>query len=338
MANLAETTKTVNANTDSRSDSASKTRVMDDCLIELEQVSKRYGRVEALRDVSLRIPAGITGLLGPNGAGKSTLIKVILGLVSITQGQGRVLGLPLGRRWWRIRSQVGYMPEDDCFVGGLTGVEMVACLARMSGFEPVEALRRTHEILDFAGVAEERYRSVETYSTGMRQKLKFAQAIVHDPPLLILDEPTSGLDPRERQIMLQRIALLAHKHGKSVLISTHILPDVQAICDYVVIMAQGRVRVADRLDVLRRPASPSYLVRVLGDGQSLIARAQQEGFQAERSEDGGIVIRGMESAQSQRVWQWARELSLGVRLLRPAQNSLEQIFVDVVRESQHAHK
>lgn len=311
---------------------------VDNPLIELHGIWKRYGPITALQDVSLRIFPGVTGLLGPNGAGKSTLIKVLLGLVSASRGTGRVMGYTLGRDFRRIRAAVGYMPEDDCFIPGLTGVEMVAFLARLSGMTPVEALRRAHEILDFSGTEQERYRRVETYSTGMRQKLKFAQAIVHDPPLLIFDEPTAGLDPRERQVMLQRIALLARKHGKTVLLSTHILPDVQMVCDYVVIMSKGQVRVADRLEELRRPSSPSYYVRVVGDSQCLLERAVQEGYAAVRTPDGGIVVRGIEPHQAEKIWQWANELSLGIRLFQPAKNSLEQIFVDVVRESEHANQ
>jgi ABC-2 type transport system ATP-binding protein len=164
------------------------------------------------------------------------------------------------------------MPEDDCYISGLTGVEMVQFGARLSGLPAVEGLRRAHEILDFAGIEQERYRPVETYSTGMRQKLKFAQAIVHDPPLLILDEPTAGLDPEERVAMLSRISILVKKVGKTTIISTHILPDVQASCDQVIILARGRVVVADRLDALNRPTSPGYTIRVWGSAESIAHR------------------------------------------------------------------
>ena len=173
-------------------------------LIELNDLSKDYGSFRALSGVSLRIDEGITGLLGPNGAGKSTLIKVLLGLVKINSGHGHVLGFPIGQSVAQVRTQIGYMPEDDCYVHGLSGIESIQVAARLSGFSETEALRRGHEILDFCGMGQERYRPVETYSTGMRQKLRFAMAIVHDPKLLILDEPTSGLDPEEREAMLNK--------------------------------------------------------------------------------------------------------------------------------------
>ena len=210
-------------------------------LIELDEISKNYGSFQALDRVSLAIDSGITSLLGPNGAGKSTLIKILLGLLRASSGRGRLLEFELGRHNRQIREQVGYMPEDDCYLTGLSGVESVQLSAQLSRIPALEGLRRAHEILDFCGMAQERYRAVETYSTGMRQKLRFAQALVHDPPILILDEPTSGLDPGEREAMLNRIQILSRDKGKAVLLCTHILPDVQAVSDSVVILAQARV-------------------------------------------------------------------------------------------------
>ncbi len=303
-----------------------------DTLIRLSQITKDYGRLRALSDVSIEIGPGVTGLLGPNGAGKTTLIKVLLGLVKTTAGDGEVLGYKLGQQARAIRGAVGYMPEDDCYVAGLIGVEMVRFAARLSGLPSIEALRRAHEILDFCGIEQERYREVDTYSTGMRQKLKFAQAIVHDPPLLILDEPTSGLDPEERVAMLGRIRVLVEKAGKSVLISTHILPDVQAICDKVVILARGQVQVADRLEELSRPAAPQFHLRVLGPVDQLVERIRQEGLAVEQAEGGRLTLTEADTERAANVWDWAREAGVGVRQFTPARNSLEQIFLEAVRE------
>ena len=180
-------------------------------LVELKNVTKDYGNFRAISNIDLVIRPGITGLLGPNGAGKSTLIKVLLGLVRITAGEGHVLGFSISAQADEIRTQIGYMPEDDCYIHGLSGIESMQVVAQLSRFPTTEALRRGHEILDFCGMGQERYRPVETYSTGMRQKLRFAMAIVHDPKLLILDEPTSGLDPEEREAMLNRIRILARQ-------------------------------------------------------------------------------------------------------------------------------
>ena len=301
-------------------------------LIRLDRITKDYGAFRALDEVSLEIGPGITGLLGPNGAGKSTLIKVLLGLVKITRGSGEVLGYELGRQTRKIRSVVGYMPEDDCYLPGLAGVEMAQFEARLSRIPSIEALRRSHEILDFCGAGQERYRPVETYSTGMRQKLKFAQAIVHDPPLLILDEPTSGLDPEERDAMLNRIRILARKHGKAVLLCTHILPDVQAVCDAVVILAHGRVRVAEKLDVLSRPAAPAFQLRVVGSPDRLVERIRRDGIKVDVSADQTVTVHGRDELMHSQLWQWARDTGVGIRRLVPARNSMEQIFLDAVRD------
>jgi ABC-2 type transport system ATP-binding protein len=301
-------------------------------LIRLDRITKDYGAFRALDEVSLEIGPGITGLLGPNGAGKSTLIKVLLGLVKITRGSGEVLGYTLGRQTRKIRSVVGYMPEDDCYLPGLAGVEMAQFEARLSRIPSTEALRRSHEILDFCGAGQERYRPVETYSTGMRQKLKFAQAIVHDPPLLILDEPTSGLDPEERDAMLNRIRILARKHGKAVLLCTHILPDVQAVCDAVVILAHGSVRVAEKLDVLSRPAAPAFQLRVVGSPDRLVERIRRDGIQVDVSADQTVTVHGRDELMHSRLWHWARDAGVGIRRLVPARNSMEQIFLDAVRD------
>lgn len=311
------------------------TRLMT-ALIELDEITKNYVTKEnrqfrALDNVSLQIQSGITGLLGPNGAGKSTLIKVLLGLVRLSGGRGRLLNYALGRQSRQIRANVGYMPEDDCYLHGMTGVESVQCVAQLSNFPAIEGLRRAHEILDFCGLAQERYRKVETYSTGMRQKLRFAQAIVHDPPVLILDEPTSGLDPEERQVMLNRIRLLSREHGKAVLLCTHILPDVQSISDSVVILARGRVQVADSLAELSRPTTPSLQVRLLGPAEQFIEQIRRRGIHVDMEPNGKILLRGLPDELSGIAWQVASECGVGVRSMTPSRNSLEEIFVNAVR-------
>lgn len=307
-----------------------------DGVVQLARITKDYGALRALDDVSLRIGAGVTGLLGPNGAGKTTLIKLLLGLARATRGTGQVMGLDLQTNPREIRSRVGYMPEDDCYIPGLSGVELVQFMARLSGHAATESLRRAHEILDYCHLQQERYRDVATYSTGMRQKLKFAQAIVHDPPLLILDEPTAGLDPDERTQMLARIRNLANRAGKAVLICTHILPDVQAICDEVVIMVRGRVRLHDRLDVLNRPSSPAMQVRILGKADRFAERIRAAGYTVRSRPAGWMIIEGMQPADGQHVWNWAAELGIGIRTLEPARNSLEQIFLQAVQEAEGA--
>lgn len=316
-------------------------------VIALHGVTKRYGRRTALDNVTLHVGAGVTGLLGPNGSGKSTMIKSLLGLLSIQAGSAEVLGFQLPQQLRAIRDAVGYLPEDDCFIAGLTGIESVQFMARLSGLEAIEGLRRSHEVLDFSDIGQERYRNVETYSTGMRQKLKFAQAIVHDPRLLILDEPTSGLDPEQRSAMLRKIKTLASRHGKSILISTHILHDVRAVCEQVIIMAAGQVRLIDSLENLSRPALQGITLQVertrqasltepYPDAHRLVQSLQQRGLAAELRRDGSVWVSGVDVLACQHVWEAARDCSVHIRHLSNAQNSLEQIFFQAVQEAQHA--
>jgi len=306
-------------------------------LVELTNVTKDYGTYRALSDVNLSIRPGITGLLGPNGAGKSTLIKVLLGLVKITVGGGHVLGFPIRTAADQIRTHIGYMPEDDCYIHGLSGIESMQVAAQLSRFPATEALRRGHEILDFCGMGQERYRPVETYSTGMRQKLRFAMALVHDPKLLILDEPTSGLDPEEREAMLNRIRILTRQFGKSVILCTHILPDVQVVCSDVVILAAGSVRVSDSLDELCRVPNPSMTVTLSGDRDAYQACLTARGVQSEVLSLRQLRVYGDADALNEPLWSAATESGCLVRSLSPSKNSLEQIFLSAVREVTHAN-
>lgn len=306
-------------------------------LIELNNLTKDYGRFRALSDVNLTIHHGITGLLGPNGAGKSTLIKVLLGLVRTNAGTGQVLGFPLGESAAELRTQIGYMPEDDCYIHGLSGIESIQVAARLTRMPNTEALRRGHEILDFCGAGQERYRPVETYSTGMRQKLRFAMAIVHDPKLLILDEPTTGLDPEEREAMLNRIRILACEFGKSVILCTHILPDVQTVCDRVVILSGGSVRVSDTLDVLCRLPDPSVTLSVTGDYRAMQKTLERKGVSCMIPVSHQLQIVGDAGELNSVLWAAAEESGCVIRSLTPSKNSLEQIFLDAVREVRHAN-
>ena len=284
-----------------------------------------------MAEIDFCVQPGITGLLGPNGSGKSTLIKAILGLVSTQSGNGNVLGhvWPEGVR--AIRDQVGYLPEDDCYIAGLSGIESVAFMARLSGLPATEGLRRAHEIMDFCDIGEERYREVETYSTGMRQKLKFAQALVHDPPLLILDEPTTGLDPDQRKSMLARMKTLARDHGKSVLLSTHILPDVRSVCDRVVMLVGGHVRLSETLENLSKPSEPTVHITVYGDGEPLAQHARNRGHVVSEEQDGSLRIEGIADTDRSLIWQYAAETKTAIRRLEPAENSLDKVFFDAAQ-------
>jgi len=306
-------------------------------LIELHNLTKDYGSFRAIDKLSLTVDNGITGLLGPNGAGKSTLIKVMLGLVSCTSGNGKVLGHDIVAECADIRTRVGYMPEDDCYLHGLSGIESVQVAAQLSRFQATEALRRGHEILDFCGMGQERYRNVETYSTGMRQKLRFAMAIVHDPELLILDEPTSGLDPEERESMLNRIQILSTQMGKAIIICTHILPDVQVVCDRVVIIAAGRVTLSEELEVLQQSPEPSLTVSFRGSANSIRDSLANHDIRVKQVDDQTLRVFGAETETSPLVWKAASAADVAIRSIVPSKTSLEEVFLKAVQETTDAN-
>jgi ABC-2 type transport system ATP-binding protein len=205
-------------------------------------LTKRYGeRVTALSDLTVDFPAGVTGLVGANGAGKSTLIKILLGLLPATSGTASVLDLDVRTEGRAIRELVGYMPEHDCLPPDVTATELVVHLARMSGLPTTAARERAADTLRHVGLYEERYRAVGGYSTGMRQRVKLAQALVHDPKLVLLDEPTNGLDPAGRDDMLALIRRIGTAFGISVVVTSHLMGELERVCDHVVVIDGGRL-------------------------------------------------------------------------------------------------
>ena len=301
-------------------------------LISLKQITKSFKSIRALDGVDLEVQPGITGLLGPNGAGKSTLIKLLLGLVKPTSGTASFLGYDVMKQGRQIRNRIGYMPEDDCYISGLSGVNAVQFSGCLSGISKTESLRRAHEILDFCNMKQERYRIVDTYSTGMRQKIKFASAIVHDPEFLILDEPTSGLDPEERETLLKRIRLLASQMGKSVLISTHILPDVQAICDNVVILSHGKVKLSESLATLTRTTKPSFCIRVLENRDRFADSLRKQDVEVIKNPEGTLTVAGPSPELSGTIWRAAYDAEVSIQSFIPASNSLEEVFLSTITD------
>jgi ABC-2 type transport system ATP-binding protein len=222
-----------------------------DCIIEADQLCKNFGSQRALANVTVQVPRGTIGLLGPNGAGKSTFIKCLLNLETPTSGTARVLGVDIRTRNRASREKVGYSPEQDCHIGGMAGCEYVTYCGQLSGMSFRAARQRTHEILDLVGMGQERYRPVDTYSTGMKQRIKLAQALVHDPEVIFLDEPTNGLDPSGREHILSLIGSLWRDLGISVIMCSHLLRDVERVCDRVIIIGHGRLLEHDSIAALK---------------------------------------------------------------------------------------
>lgn len=301
-------------------------------LFELRDVVKRYGRVTALREMTLVAPKGAIGLLGPNGAGKTTMIRTLLGLIRIDAGGGEVLGRNIVSERLRIRELVGLVPEDECLFPGVTGIEFVAYAGELCGMPRGDALRRAHEMLDYAGLGEARYRSAEGYSTGMKQRLKIAAAIVHDPELLIMDEPTNGLDPAGREEILALARDLTRNKGMNLIFASHLLPDVESVCDHIVVIGGGRPLTSGSLAELKRRDNRLFLVRVRDDAAPFAARLRELGCEVRReTEDLGVRL--PEGADEALVWRAAAESGAQVRSLRPRQTSLEEVFLKALAES-----
>ncbi len=249
-------------------------------LIETAGLTKRYSSVIALDNLSLEVEPGVVGLVGPNGAGKSTLIKILLGLVDATSGNAEVLGLDAAREGLKVRERVGYMPEHDCLPPDQSATNFVIHMARMSGIPPSHARERAAEVLRHVGLFEERYRHIGGYSTGMKQRVKLAQALVHDPELLFLDEPTNGLDPQGRDEMLDLVARTGNEFGISIIMSSHLLSEIERVCDGLIVIESGALMRTGRIAELTDETAV-LAVEVEWDADRLAALLGERGLEVQ---------------------------------------------------------
>ncbi|HTR50864.1 MAG TPA: ABC transporter ATP-binding protein [Kofleriaceae bacterium] len=303
-------------------------------LIELDRLAKRYGEVAALAGIDAKIDGRVIGLLGPNGAGKSTLLKCLLGLIPF-DGEARVLGLASAKRGSEIRDRVGYMPEHDALLLGANAVELCTYAAELSGLPRSEAMQRAHAALYYAGLEEKRYQPIDGYSTGMKQRVKLAQALVHDPELLFLDEPTSGLDPRSRDEMLELVAELPERRGCAIVLSTHLLPDVDRVCDQAVIMHGGQIRFVGSIDELRgaRGRDSELAVEVKADADKLADALVAAGAKCRVTSPIALAVDLPADATNQLVFAVARDAGLQIRALEVRRDSLEAAFLRVIGDA-----
>jgi ABC-2 type transport system ATP-binding protein len=308
-------------------------------VVELENLTVKLGRSEILHDISCRL--GITGegkaigLLGPNGAGKSTLILTLLGFHKPAGGHAHVLGYDCVQQVREVRARVGYMPETEAFIANMSAVTTLRLMAELSGLPAETALEKAHEALFHVGLGEARYRELRTYSLGMRQMAKLAQAIVHGPELLILDEPTNGLDPSARQRMLRLVREMKEKQKMSVLVCSHLLRDVEQVCDEVVIMNEGRIVHECDLEAERRSNKCFVELEVTGDDTNLRGALPEIG--AEGVTEGGgrwriVLPPGSEVGV---LWGLVARQNLLVRKLTHRRDTLEEIFLKAVGHIAH---
>src|SRR5436309_8972410 len=306
-----------------------------DTVVTLDDVTVEYGRNRALNGVTASFSRGAVGLLGPNGAGKSTMIKSLLGFVVPTQGQMRVLGLDVATSPVEIRARIGYMPENDAQIPGLTAVQFVGYCGQLAGLPRADATQRAHEVLYYVGLGEARYRKVETYSTGMKQRIKLAQALVHDPDLLFLDEPTNGMDPKGRDEMLELVRDLAHNKGVNLILSSHLLPDVEYTCDDVVVMDKGRIAAAGPIQAMKQPRGRVYELRVktpTGEIEPFIELLRARGLECHATRDDIMRVFVPGDGGARDLFALAAAERVQVRHLRPSVPTLEDVFANAVGE------
>jgi ABC-2 type transport system ATP-binding protein len=301
-------------------------------IISVNSLTKRFGRRTALNQLTFEVPRACIGLLGANGAGKTTLVRALLGLTDPSAGDATVLGLDTRSHGIEIRKRVGYMPESDCLPPGATAADFVAHMGEMSGLPTRAARQRAADVLYQVGLREERYRLIKGFSTGMKQRVKLAQALVHDPGLVFLDEPTAGMDPQGREDMLELIERLYRMLGIAIVVSSHILEDIERVCDHVVILDDGRLIVDQPLTGMGTPEG-DLLVRIDGDRDAFIAGMQSRGIDVQQPGDvdlqeiDDLIIKDTSDAAIDAVRDVAAELGVGLRSLRMKSRSLEDLYL-----------
>ncbi len=307
-------------------------RSQDAPVVTLDRVTVAFGKNQALKEVSASFAAGAVGLLGPNGAGKSTMLKALLGFIVPDAGEMRVLGLDVRNQGQQIRGRLGYMPETDAQIPGMNAVTFVAYCGQLAGLPGVDAMQRAHEVLYYVGLGEARYRNVETYSTGMKQRIKLAQALVHDPDLLFLDEPTNGMDPKGRDEMLELIHDLGHNKRVNLILSSHLLPDVEYTCDHVVVMDKGRMAAQGPIKTLKGPAGRVFELRVKGDQESFLEALRREGLQSHAADQDVMRVFVPDGRGARDLFALAAAQGVQVRHLRPSVPTLEDVFAKALGE------
>jgi ABC-2 type transport system ATP-binding protein len=299
-------------------------------VVTTNNLTVRFGPKTAVDDLTVTVPEGAVGLLGPNGAGKSTLIKTMLGFLVPTQGSASVLGLDVARDPLAIRQRIGLMPEQDCHIPGMNAVSFVAYAGELAGMPTKNSLRRAHEVLEYCGLGEARYRNVETYSTGMKQRIKLAQALVHGPKLLFLDEPTNGLDPAGRDDMLSLIRDISHDKGVNVIVSSHLLPDIERTCDNVIVMRSGKIATQGTVADLRKTVGIQVDVELKMPSEAFIGAIRKLGGDVIRDAGDRYRLSLPDGDVGRMLFETAAASGAQVRGYRSATRSLEDIFLEAV--------
>jgi ABC-2 type transport system ATP-binding protein len=304
-------------------------------LFDLDNVQKFYGNFEALKGITMKVEEGSVGLLGPNGAGKSTLIKTLLGLLDLDRGSASVLDYRLPDQADKIRQSIGYMPENDCYLPYMTAVRYVSLMGELTGMPTAEAFSRAHEALYYVGLGEARYRKLSGFSTGMKQRVKLAQAIVHGPRVVFLDEPTNGLDPQGRIEMLELIGDVKDR-GISIVLSSHILDDVERVCSEVIMLNEGELVHHGPISDLKDDGDTRLVeVRTRDQNHQLRSALEDRGFNV--AEEGlTLRITLKKDEDDQEILACASQEGIQIRHFMPAELTLESAFLGLLDEHEAA--
>jgi ABC-2 type transport system ATP-binding protein len=296
-------------------------------VIELDGLQVRLGGKPVLNGLTGQLRGNAIGLLGPNGAGKSTLINTLLGFHTPSAGTARIFGLDSRSERVQIRERIGYMPENDSFIGNMSGVRFVRYMAELAGLPPAVALEHAHEALFFVGLGEVRYRKISTYSLGMKQLIKLAQALAHGPRLLILDEPTNGLDPMARQRMIHTLREIRKTGSIRLLISSHLLRDIDEICDEVLILKQGRIAAISNIEQERRSHRNFIEIETTGETATFCDALRALGCECASFRGGRLKLVMPDSIDVRELYVAAGEHGVEIRRIHRRRDSLEDIFL-----------
>jgi ABC-2 type transport system ATP-binding protein len=305
---------------------------LSDFIVQTEKLRKYYqspqGIIKAIDDLSIEVPKGAIALLGPNGSGKSTLIKMILGLIIPTSGKFTLFN---NEKTNSGRNRFGYMPETPSIITKVNAVKFVRHFGQLSGLNFTRAMQRSHEVLDYVGLGEERYRPIDKYSTGMKQRLLFAQTLVHDPDVIILDEPTTGLSPEGREEMLNLILEINREYGKSIVFSTHILPDIESICTYTLILNKGDCIFQGELADIKKMYPETLQLQVSSNQQAIAANLQQDGYQISVNERYVSILKNQKQLPSfSEISTLVKQNNSTILAINRHQPNLEDLFLNLI--------
>lgn len=307
--------------------------MVEDLIIESTALTKSYGPHVALDSLDIKIEKGSTGLLGPNGAGKSTFLKTILGLIQLTSGEGKVLGFDIRTQGDQIRQRIGYMPEYDALNPNMDAIHQVRYSGELIGMNPNVALQRAHQALEYVGLGEQRYREVSTFSTGMKQATKLACALIHDPALIIADEPSNGLDAQAREFMLNTLETTVNQGQRSVLMASHLMDDVERVCDNIVLLHKGKLAAQGKIEDLKA-IDKEVEIHVWGSPGKMEETLTDRGLKVRR--EGRVMRVGHNGDETyNQILQAAADIGTQVRRMHDHEASLEDLFLVIMERLGH---